>query len=1062
MFLLESPCPLMPKDDRDLSLDDELARIRASFLKAAAAAAAAAAPTSAVTAPAGFREDVYSSRPATAQLHGGGPAQPRPYSASARPHPSAAESSRNNELYQVYVGSLKQIRSRKKCAAAASHVAVRMPVTNWKSGTDAEDDGIEEDTGHEEDDRVDDSIEKFVSKAASSSGRSRRVTSAPLSRSSLHSSYKSSADAAPDVAASSAGQAQAPKPSHEVSFARVLKSRPASASQAQRASADSSSRQQKLLSVSQLQRSHHAPSDPHGDGGAAASKKSESRSFVPSVNPYFPTDSDACASRPRPNPESFLARVAAAAERTGGVNDALQLSMMRKRGEGRNVYVTDGSCPDLKACMESRGWHLNPSPSSALFDLRWTLQEADSDILTLQPGQINNHFPQNHVLTTKVGLLKSLRGLRWSADCDEETFFPRAYDLSDPAQKEDWIDDFKFCATTSVIELVSKMHICSIHAGNLLHHACVAGRSVVRMTLSEAYRHISTRSDTNFLNPVPLSITELDDDAWASIHSLRRSLLTSHWAASEAGSFIRIELENQEGDRPIDSCRECRKMLGANASINSCAADSADHVDIVSRCCQVYDSLKEFCPQRSLLGAAACWIVKPNCSSRGVGVRLTDDMLELAAGKSEGRVVQKYIERPLLINGKKFDLRVWVLVTSWAPLVIWVFPECLARFCSHPFSLNELGNKYRHLTNVSINKSAATGGDITWSAEDIKEAVDAQFSAGFWESEVWPQVVRTCSLAFISAQGVIDQQDNCFELFGCDVALDSQGRPWLLEVNTSPDLRHSTPSKKAITPTLVEDTMKLIIDIGLSTIAQELSRSYGLRKPSPPLEDIGRVFLDPPSHWQVGLWQLAYVGFMPPSSNICSQATLLSINGSKISGKMALRMAAVAGAAEHAAAAIFSACVLKRGIARRYYSERHYTTLFLQSKLRRSFVYNLMQDLRLQAQTLQGCVRRRNLSHFSARLFASLTLTTYMRRIIAQRKVSFSYAQELLARFVRMNIERNWIIRCGEVCVLALVMCVTFDPQVVSERVSRAPRVPGYGIPLLCEKSQRDYGPWHP
>jgi hypothetical protein len=731
------------------------------------------------------------------------------------------------------------------------------------------------------------------------------------------------------------------------------------------------------------------------------------------VNPYFPTESDTFTLRPKPNAESFLARVAAAAEKTGGVNDALQLSMMRKRGEGRNVYVTDGSCPDLKGCMEARGWQLNPSASSSLFDLRWTLQEADSDILTLQPGQISNHFPQNHLLTTKVGLLKSLRGLRWSTDCDEETFFPRAYDLSDPAQKEDWIDDFKFCATTSVIELVSRMHICAIHSGNLLHHACIAGRSVVRMALSEAYRHISTRSDANFLNPVPLSITELDDEAWASIHNLRRSLLTSHWSSSEPGSFVRIDAtEGEESGRPVDQCRECRKMLGANSSLNSCSADSADHADIVSRCCTVFDSLKEFCPQRFLLGPAACWIVKPNCSSRGVGVRLTDDMVELAAGKSEGRVVQKYIERPLLINGKKFDLRVWVLVTSWAPLVIWVFPECLARFCSHPFSLNELGNKYRHLTNVSLNKSmVGAGGDITWSAEGIKEAIDAQFREGFWQEEVWPKVVKTCALAFISAQGVIEQQDNCFELFGCDVALDSQGHAWLLEVNTSPDLRHSTASKKAITPTLVEDTMKLVVDIGLSTITQELARSHGLRRPSPQLGDIGRVFLDPPAHWEVGLWQLAYVGLAPPASNICSQATLLSINGGKISGKMALRMSAVAGAAEHAAAAIFCACVMKRGIARSFFSVRYANAVTLQSKMRGSLVFNMMNELRVQAMVLCACVRRLNLQHSTARLFAYLKLSTCAKSAVERNKVTFSYAQELLSRFVRMKIERNWIIR---------------------------------------------------
>jgi tubulin monoglycylase TTLL3/8 len=35
--------------------------------------------------------------------------------------------------------------------------------------------------------------------------------------------------------------------------------------------------------------------------------------------------------------------------------------------------------------------------------------------------------------------------------------------------------------------------------------------------------------------------------------------------------------------------------------------------------------------------------------------------------------VQKYIEKPFLLNQKKFDIRQWVLVTSWEPLDVYVF-----------------------------------------------------------------------------------------------------------------------------------------------------------------------------------------------------------------------------------------------------------------------------------------------------------------------------------------------------------------------------------------------------
>ena len=103
------------------------------------------------------------------------------------------------------------------------------------------------------------------------------------------------------------------------------------------------------------------------------------------------------------------------------------------------------------------------------------------------------------------------------------------------------------------------------------------------------------------------------------------------------------------------------------------------------------------------------WIYKPSQSSQGKGIYIIKELSELQHN-SDKAVICRYINNPLLINQHKFDLRVYVLVTSVEPLRIYMYNEGLTRFASSPYdtSKTEVKNLYQHLTNYSINKKSDT------------------------------------------------------------------------------------------------------------------------------------------------------------------------------------------------------------------------------------------------------------------------------------------------------------------------------------------------------------------
>ncbi|CAN0478706.1 unnamed protein product [Laminaria digitata] len=72
----------------------------------------------------------------------------------------------------------------------------------------------------------------------------------------------------------------------------------------------------------------------------------------------------------------------------------------------------------------------------------------------------------------------------------------------------------------------------------------------------------------------------------------------------------------------------------------------------------------------------------------------------------EAYLISRYIENPLLVGGRKFDLRIYVLVTCYRPLRVYLFVHGFARFCTPKYTsdVDELDNPFIHLTNVAVQK----------------------------------------------------------------------------------------------------------------------------------------------------------------------------------------------------------------------------------------------------------------------------------------------------------------------------------------------------------------------
>ncbi|XP_021053998.1 tubulin polyglutamylase TTLL4 isoform X1 [Mus pahari] len=217
------------------------------------------------------------------------------------------------------------------------------------------------------------------------------------------------------------------------------------------------------------------------------------------------------------------------------------------------------------------------------------------------------------------------------------------------------------------------------------------------------------------------------------------------------------------------------------------------------------------------------WIVKPPASARGIGIQVIHKWSQLP--KRRPLLVQRYLHKPYLISGSKFDLRIYVYVTSYDPLRIYLFSDGLVRFasCKYSPSMKSLSNKFMHLTNYSVNKKNTdyqANADET-ACQGHKWALKALWNylsqKGINSDAIWEKIKDVVVKTIISSEPYVTnllklyvrRPYSCHELFGFDIMLDENLKPWVLEVNISPSLHSNSPLDISIKGQMIRDLLNL-------------------------------------------------------------------------------------------------------------------------------------------------------------------------------------------------------------------------------------------------------------
>jgi len=240
-----------------------------------------------------------------------------------------------------------------------------------------------------------------------------------------------------------------------------------------------------------------------------------------------------------------------------------------------------------------------------------------------------------------------------------------------------------------------------------------------------------------------------------------------------------------------------------------------------------YHDLEKKVYKREKVPAKHCadniWLIKPAAMNQGRGIEIfkndLNGMKRFLEGKNSNSywVIQKYIEKPLLYKGRKFDIRMWAVMTWKGEL--YYYKHGYIRTSAEYYTLDSKLN-YVHLTNNCLQQF----GDKYGAFEDGNTVEFPVFKQ--YLKETFPNVnidfdthiiqrIRDLMIdSFLSVKNELNpsKRKNCFELLGFDFLIDEDFRVWLIEVNTNPYLGIPNKFIEGTLPKMLNDLLEITLD----------------------------------------------------------------------------------------------------------------------------------------------------------------------------------------------------------------------------------------------------------